>query len=397
MKILVVTNGHGEDQLAVCLIKALQRQWPELHIEAIPLVGEGRRLAAAGVALDGPRVRVPSGGLVRPQMDAVWRDLRAGLLGQMRRQMAFVRSRRDAIDAVIAVGDVFAAFVARRGLPAKPLMLVSTAKSAYITGHSALETRWMRRHCRHVFARDEPTAAALREAGVTASWAGNLMMDALDVTGRQLLPAAHGPIVALLPGSRDDAYVNLRGMADIVTHLAAAEPRGAQRSWSGLVPLAPGLDSRRVVSDLTPRGWHVVGERDSPSEEEGPPSTVLHNRGAALHIVEGAFGDVIASADIVVGLAGTANEQAAGLGKPVIAYPGPGVQFGPRFLHAQRRLLGDALRVVAPDAAVVAATIREILAADDVQRHMAAVGHERMGPPGGAERMAAAIVRMWRG
>src|SRR5690606_16584785 len=197
VRVLAVTNGHGEDQLAVCVVDAVRERWPWFRIEAIPLVGEGARLRAAGIAVPGPRVRVPSGGMVRPQIRTVVRDLRAGLLGQFRRQLRFVASRRDHVDQIIAVGDVFAGWAAGRSLPGKPLVLVATAKSEYIHGHSRIETWWMRRRADHVFARDERTAAALRRAGVKASWAGNLMMDAMAVTGALTLPRTAGPVVAL--------------------------------------------------------------------------------------------------------------------------------------------------------------------------------------------------------
>lgn len=385
MSVLVVTNGHGEDQLAVCLIDGLRRRWPLLAIEAIPLVGEGQRLEAAGVAVPGPRVEVPSGGMVRPQWETVVRDLRAGLIGQFRRQMKFVASRREDVRRVIAVGDVFAGWVAGRSLPDKPLILVATAKSEYIHGHSRLETWWMRRRCLHVFARDEHTAAALRRAGVAATWAGNLMMDAMTISGGLSLPKGSRPVVALLPGSRGDAYVNLDVLAAVLEHVA--EDGGV----IGLVPVAPGLDTARCQDVLRARGW-------ASAEGEGAfgAGAAMQKGRRFLWLLEGAFGDVLEAADVVVGLAGTANEQAAGLGKPVVAFPGPGVQFGPRFLEAQRLLLGDALAVTEPAPEAVAAEVRAILNDPKRRARMAAVGRERMGPPGAAQRMAEAIVQLWK-
>ena len=391
MRILVVTNGHGEDQLAVCLVDAVRERWPWFRIEAIPLVGEGARLRAAGIAVPGPRVRVPSGGMVRPQIRTVVRDLRAGLLGQFRRQLRFVASRRDHVDQIIAVGDVFAGWAAGRSLPGKPLVLVATAKSEYIHGHSRIETWWMRRRADHVFARDERTAAALRRAGVKASWAGNLMMDAMAVTGALTLPRTAGPVVALLPGSREDAYVNLGSLAAVLERVAAS---GAA---VGLVPLAPGLDMGRAAAVLRERGWEPAErENAGPAVESVPGGDAAFRKGRALlWVLEGVFGDVLQAADVVVGLAGTANEQAAGLGKPVIAFPGPGVQFGPRFLRAQRLLLGDALVVAPPSPEAVAAEVRAILSDPARRERMAAAGRERMGPPGAARRMADAIGRLW--
>lgn len=391
MNVLMVTNGHGEDQLAVCLAAALRRRWPWLRLEAIPLVGEGTRLTVAGIAAPGPRVQVPSGGMVRPQWRTVMDDLRAGLIRQFRRQMRFVASRRGRADYVIAVGDVLAGWTAGRCLPDTPLILVATAKSEYIHGHSRLETWWMKRRAQHVFARDERTAAALRRAGVRASWVGNLMMDAMTITGALSLGASARPVVALLPGSREDAYVNLDRLTAVLEHLA--ENSGV----TGLVPLAPGLDMERAVAVVLRRGWVAAGRDAASSSRSGTHRDEAFQKGRArLWLLEGVFGDVLAAADLVVGLAGTGNEQAAGLGKPVVAFSGPGVQFGPRFMRAQRLLLGDALVVAPPQPELVADEVRAILADPVRRQRMAAAGRERMGPPGAADRMAEAIGRLWK-
>ncbi|MBE9174195.1 hypothetical protein IQ225_00495 [Synechocystis salina LEGE 06155] len=42
MKILFITNGHGEDLNAGLIIDALQRRSPEFDLFALPLVGEGK-------------------------------------------------------------------------------------------------------------------------------------------------------------------------------------------------------------------------------------------------------------------------------------------------------------------------------------------------------------------
>lgn len=397
MKALVVTNGHGEDQLAVCLVHALRHEWPELGIEAIPLVGAGQRLRAAGVAVDGPRMHMPSGGMVRPQARTVWTDLRAGLLRQFRRQRQFVRSRRNHVQKVIAVGDVFAGWVAGRALPEHPLVLVATAKSEYIHGHSAIEARWMRRRATHVFARDERTAEALRAMGVTATWVGNLMMDAFTVSNEPLVEEDDRRIIGLFPGSRDDAYVNLQHLALVLAELGAS---GAP--YVGLVPLAPGLDMERATAPLQAAGWQRA-ETDAATEiaetsisGSAAQRVQLHKGVSTLRIVEDSFGDVLRDSEVVIGLAGTANEQAAGLGKPVVAFPGPGVQFGGRFLRAQQLLLGDALAVTDAAPRDVAAQVERIFTDDALRERMSVTGRERMGPPGAAQRMAAAIAGLWR-
>ena len=112
-------------------------------------------------------------------------------------------------------------------------------------------------------------------------------------------------------------------------------------------------------------------------------------------MVQGAFGDLLHRSDIAVGLAGTANEQAAGLGKPVVTFVGEGTQFTAKFAKDQKRLLGDAVSLVARDPDVVARELLRILSDRTVYDHMAQAGRERMGEPGGALKMARRIVELF--
>jgi len=59
-----------------------------------------------------------------------------------------------------------------------------------------------------------------------------------------------------------------------------------------------------------------------------------------------AFADILQQSTLVIGMTGTAVEQAVGLGKPVNAVPGNGPAFTYRFAEAQNRLLGDSVQVI---------------------------------------------------
>lgn len=59
-----------------------------------------------------------------------------------------------------------------------------------------------------------------------------------------------------------------------------------------------------------------------------------------IHLYYDAFADILLQCNLVIGMAGTAVEQAVGLGKPVVQIPGEGPQFTYRFAEAQMRLLG---------------------------------------------------------
>jgi len=59
-----------------------------------------------------------------------------------------------------------------------------------------------------------------------------------------------------------------------------------------------------------------------------------------INVYRGCFAKILKSSDLLLAMAGTAAEQAIGLGKPVLQLKGFGPQFTDSFAEAQRRLLG---------------------------------------------------------
>jgi uncharacterized protein (TIGR03492 family) len=82
-RLLVLTNGHGEDRIALQLIEALRQQRPELQVAVLPLVGEGEAFAAAEkrglLQRQGPRQTLPSGGFSNQSLRGLVQDLGAGV------------------------------------------------------------------------------------------------------------------------------------------------------------------------------------------------------------------------------------------------------------------------------------------------------------------------------
>ena len=139
------------------------------------------------------------------------------------------------------------------------------------------------------------------------------------------------------------------------------------------------------------RGWEVV-----PAPSRMPGLTAALRRGSSqLWLLEGRFGDVLASADLALGTAGTGNEQAAGLGLPVVSFPLE-PHYTRAFLDNQRRLLGPALRVVADDPGAVAAALAELAGDAAMRRRVGAEGRRRMGPGGGSSAIASDVVARLR-
>jgi uncharacterized protein (TIGR03492 family) len=111
-----------------------------------------------------------------------------------------------------------------------------------------------------------------------------------------------------------------------------------------------------------------------------------------------AFAAILQRARLVLGMAGTAVEQAVGLGKPVVQLVGRGPQFSYAFAEAQMRLLGEAVFTVGNSAAgtreihAASALILQLLADPDLPQLCHQCGLERVGPAGGSAAIAQALL-----
>ncbi len=383
-QILFVSNGYGEMAIAGYVARAIATLQPDACIEHLPLVGDPP--ASQWPPSVGPRASMPSGGLV-----AFWnfrniaRDFRAGLASLSIRQFAFLRGRRDS--TVVAVGDIYC-LAACLLFARRPTVFVATAKSEYVAAHSALECAIARR-ARIVFARDAATAKALAVRGVNAEAAGNVMMDGLGSEGVAMPARATSVRIGVLPGSRSDVRENVaaavRRLQLVARRLA---PRG--ETVQAYISQAPTVAAEELLAGLQVSGLSV--------EMTGRTTGVIGlgaSGGLDIALVSGAFGDLLQSSDIVLGQAGTGNEQAVGLGKPVIsaADARKGQPDGVGWYRMrQQRLLGDALLVLPSDDEAFASGVIALL--DDPARRaaMANAGRERMGTPGAARRIAEAVL-----
>jgi uncharacterized protein (TIGR03492 family) len=374
--ILLVSNGYGEAAIAGYIARALHARDATSRVDHFPLVGH----ADGGV---GPQADMPSGGLVAYwNFDNLARDVRAGLLGLTLKQFAFLRSQK-ARDVVVAVGDVYC-LAAAMTFARRPTIFVATAKSESVAGHSTVEVAIARRAA-VVFARDEATAHALAARGVPARYAGNLMMDGIAPSGVNLQENAGALRVAVLPGSRADAPANA---AAATRRLALLAGQIAPRALQAFVSTAPGADAAALNAAVE----KTAGVRLTPT---GVATGVVARTQAGpleIDMVAGAFGDMLAASQIVFGQAGTANEQAAGVGLPVIAAGTP-ARVG-WYRMRQQRLLGDALLVLPDDDRAFVDGVVTLLADPARMQAMAAAGRSRMGGPGASAAVAEAVIAL---
>ncbi|MCS6959280.1 MAG: lipid-A-disaccharide synthase-related protein [Pseudanabaenaceae cyanobacterium SKYGB_i_bin29] len=377
-RVLFISNGHGEDLNGSTILQALLALRPEVQVCALPIVGEGKAYRRLGVPLIAPTQSLPSGGFLYMGYDQLWRDVRSGLLPLLWQQCSALRQFRG--DFVCAVGDVVVILAALLTGCRFAVFLVSS--SAFYEGRLKLPwlARWGLWHprCEIVFTRDRFSALDLQNQGLgKAEFHGYPIMDLVQgEQGAQI--ASPEPIVALLPGSRlPECGHNLALQLQII-EILQQEVGFAVQGWAALVPAL----AENLAQFVEPIGWSLV--------QPG----VLRKGGIDVCYSSSAFGEILRKCHIVIGMAGTAVEQAVGLGKPVIQVPGEGPQFNYRFAEAQNRLLGLSVRTIGTQPATLdtlrqaARAIPQILQDQEYLQACQRNGKIRVGEAGGAAGIA---------
>jgi uncharacterized protein (TIGR03492 family) len=400
-RLLVLSNGHGEDLIAQRVLEALRRRRPELEIAVLPMVGEGSAFVAAeragALRRVGPRQALPSGGFSNQSLRGLLADLGAGVLGLSLSQWRLVRRWGRCGDPVLAVGDLLPLLLAWAS--GAPYGFIGTPKSDYTWAsgpgsaglaacyHGLKGSEWDPwewalmggRRCRLVALRDGLTARGLRRHGVPALAPGNPMMDGLQAGPLPQAFASQHRLL-LLGGSRmPEALANLRRLLVALAAVATPEP---------LLVLAP-TGSRPSPAEWAPLLRDLgYGPVDPPPGCDAAAAWRLGSR--LLLIGPGRFADWAGWAELGLAAAGTATEQLVGLGVPALSLPGPGPQFKRGFAERQSRLLGGAVAVCDSPAAL-AARLELLLREPALRATLGGIGRRRMGPAGGSEALAALV------
>ena len=408
--LLCLSNGHGEDIIAVRILQELKQHPTSFNLAALPLVGEGRAYTQLGIPLIGGVQTMPSGGFIYMDGRQLVRDLQGGLFKLTLEQLWAVRSWAKQGGVILAVGDIvpllFAWFSGAR------YAFVGTAKSEYYlrdeTGsyqrRSRLQRwegwsgsvylpweRWLmsRPRCQAVFPRDSLTTQTLQKWSIPAFDLGNPMMDQLEPRPfKQMCLSERSLTITLLPGSRPpEVYVNWQQIIIAALELLETFPN---RTLLFLGAIAPGLSLEPLRQILLNAGFQEVNTEESEKHFTLIPTlealTFTH-KNAHIILTQHAYNEFLHLGDLAIAMAGTATEQFVGLGKPAIAIPGIGPQFTPAFAEAQSRLLGPSL-ILVEQPNQVARVVQSLLNDPEQLQMIAENGSRRMGKPGSAHAIA---------
>lgn len=391
--LLVISNGHGEDAIACSTIAALQSSARHpLSVECWPMVGNGAAYRRLGLATVGPANLLPSEGFATLDWRLMLRDLSAGWIATHWRQARAAQALRGHYRLMLCVGDIVP--IAAACLSRTPFLFIGCAKSAYygpVGAYSFLEISLLRRFCLNAFPRDEATATQLAIRGVATRYVGNPMMDGLEDGGAILDLSDEAIVIAMLPGTRSDALDNIVALFAASAACARRLPQSDLLNF--VFPVAPDtnldeLPGRLRAADVGP-AWTCAMQQSSP--EMGVVFRFSGPGGASAIVARGCFADMLRRSVVAVGMAGTANEQAIGLGVPLVAVPARGSQ-GEKYARMKEHYFGDAAVSAPREPQAIAGQVERLLGDSDKRRCMAEAGRLRMGKPGASAAIAREIL-----
>ena len=371
-RVLFFANGHGEDSMAAAIAAKLPKT---IIAHAYPLVGAGGAYKDVCLIV-GPRAHIPSEGW-RHTSGSVVRDVKGGMLSGILPALRFLKSIRGHYDKIVTVGDaVTPLFCWLAGL--KTDIYLDVFKSGYAHRYSFIERLLIKSVAQKVYCRDDMLASALRKSGVDAVSVGNIMLDTVpygtyDVARKRKRPHA----ITLLPGSRAWTGEALKLQLEAIKRV----PEEMQPDI--FVAVAGGLDITDLATD--------TGLTHKPSKTKNPADLgQLVGDGLTLHLATGVVGNLIEKSDVVLSQAGTATQQALGLGKPVITFNRSDNRA--KRMADEQALMGEARILTIPNARDIAEAMIHLLSNKKECKRLGEIGRERLGGPGTIDAVVADLV-----
>ncbi len=401
-RLLCLSNGHGEDIIAVRILQELRQISTEIDISALPLVGEGRAYFTAGIPVIGSVQSMPSGGFIYMDGRQLVRDLQGGLVSLTWTQLKALRAWiKDSKGMVLAVGDIVPLLFA--WWSGANYAFVGTAKSEYYVRdgagnllksdrlasflglNSSIYLPWDRAlmsnpRCQAIFPRDTLTAKMLQRWSMPVFDLGNPMMDGLTPVQPLQISSLASLTIVLLPGSRvPEAYANWQQIIAAVFSLIETY---ASRSLLFLGAISPQINIDILAQMLVDASFCVSD------------TNTFSYKNASVILTQTAYNECLNRGEIAIAMAGTATEQFVGLGKPAISFPGNGPQFTYSFAEAQSRHLGSSI-ILLQHPNQTGEAVKFLLGDRERLAIIAENGYMRMGKPGAARRIAKCLIEQF--
>jgi len=393
--ILVISNGRGEDSIAITILEQLKKvcleedlAFDKTSIIALPLVDDGSAYKKNGYLTAATWNTMPSKGFGVASLKNIFQDIRHGYIDIIRTQKRVITKEAQHTDLIVTVGDISPLFMACLFGNRKPIVHIGTAISAYIRQYSLLEIWLFKKYVRCVICRDEYTAEKLKTYGVNAAYFGNPMMDdpLLKRNNLDLGIEKKKRHIVLIPSSREDAYDNTVRMLQLIKQF------GRRPSYSFVISLAPNLRLDILAKAILPIGWTM---KDYSVKHKPLVAELEADEANLVQVVRGNFRDCLNGATAVFGMTGTGNEQIVGLGIPLVLLKGKSEAASWKRMVHYKKLLGDAVYIAWGKDQCIVEDITGLVDNNTLLQKMGEAGKQRMGEAGGAYYIARKLFYYW--
>ncbi len=395
--LLIISNGHGEDVIALQIIKELLLLKKFNYIEIMPLVGDGKifdELISQKISRIGFQKVLPSGGFSNQSLRGFLNDIKEGMLIYLLKNwIELLKKPKDY--KILAIGDLLPLFYAWSskcdfgfiGTPKSDYTWMSgPGKSISDLYHKLKGSEWdpwemyiMKSHlCKFVIVRDEITSKNLNNHKVDAKFFGNPMMDFLPEKSFQKNIIKNYLNIILLIGSRfPEAYNNLNIFLNYLSDFSFS------KECLIFIPLSSNSNICEIEKQIIK---YQFFRKESSSFSFGEESVWFKNK-MILLLGKNKFNNWAYLAEVGLANAGTATEQICGLGIPSLSLPGKGPQFTRSFAKRQQRLLGGTVSLC-ESKDIFHKKLIYLLENKQFRLRQGQIGKERMGLPGASKRIA---------
>ncbi len=330
-RILFLSNGHGEDLSGSLIAKQFVKSGYSVH--ALPIVGKGNHYEKEKIKIIGKTKEFSTGGIGYNSLKGRLTEIFGGEIFYVLKRLYLTYKIRKKYDYFFVVGDIVPVFFA--WVCKKDFFIYLVAYSSHYEGK--LKLPWpsqfflLSQKAKKIYTRDSLTADDLTlQLKKKVSFLGNPFMDKFFSRNKELKESAFS--IGLFPGSRSPEILdNFVFMLEVLE--ALSDFRYFQKIEFNFA-IVNALSSSKIKEIFQNRRWlnlETIKEKYLLK---------FQYKSLEVNIYWNNFDKILLKSKCCISMAGTAAEQAIGLGKPVIQIEGKGPQFTKSFAEAQRRLLG---------------------------------------------------------
>jgi len=330
-RILLLSNGHGEDLSGSLIAKQLVNSG--FSVEALPIVGKGIHYKKEKIKIIGKTREFSTGGIGYNSFKGRLTEIFGGEIFYLLKRLYLTYKIRKKYDYFFVVGDIVPVFFA--WICKKDFFTYLVAYSSHYEGK--LKLPWpskfflLSQKAKKIYTRDLLTANDLTlQLKKKVSFLGNPFMDKFFLRDKELKKSDFS--IGLFPGSRFPEILD--NFILILEVLEAISDFKYFQKIEFNFAIVNALSSSKIREIFKNRKWLYLEKINEKNLLK------FEYKSLKVNLYRNNFDEILLKSRCCISMAGTAAEQAIGLGKPVIQIEGKGPQFTKTFAEAQRRLLG---------------------------------------------------------